>query len=108
MNTQHSESELLTVSDAAAKELLMAVTILLKSGYGNLPRHMQEACNWANMAREQLLRGKVIPIDYPPLIVPTSVHVKANNKRKNQDLRMAKAARRMANKQRRGHSLMFG
>lgn len=108
MNAQPSENALLAIGDDAANDLLRAVTTLLKAGYGNLPRHMREACNWANMAREQLIRGKVIPIEYPPLIVPNSVTVKAHNVRKNQDLRMAKAARRMANKQRRGHSLMFG
>lgn len=108
MCTRQSESALHEIGDKAAKELLRAVTTLLNAGYGNLPRHMREACNWANMAREQLICGKVVPIDYPPLITPSSVRVKANNTRKNQDLRMAKAARRMANKQRRGHSLMFG
>lgn len=87
----------------AVEHLRKAVHLLCDEGYTNLSRDEQCACNWANMAKEQLVRSHTKPSDVveryirgqcgsPKVVVGGASHA--------QQVRMDKAVRRMAAMQR--------
>lgn len=74
-----------------------------KSGYANLSPDEQCACNWANMAKEQLTRSDVKPSAVIERYIKgnyTSPNITVGGASPAQQIRMDKAARRMAAKQR--------
>lgn len=94
--------------------LRKAVQALCDCGYSDLPRWAQESCNWANMAAEQLVKHEELPFpEGPPYSHWNAVkYVQPKiftNKWKRQDLRMAKANRRLSKKRGRGQNVIqFG
>lgn len=94
----------------AIEHLRKAVHLLCDDGYANLSPDEQCACNWVNMAKEQLTRSDIKPSVIVERYIQqqyVSPKITVGGAGPAQQVRMDKAARRMAKKLRRSGVIYF-
>jgi hypothetical protein len=87
----------------AIEHLRKAVNLLCIEGYASLSRDEQCACNWASMARDQLVQKHVKPSDVIEMYIKGQVgepKIVVGGASHAQQVRMDKAVRRYAKRAR--------